>query len=54
MRRGEQSHINLSIAHVADATEAFLFEHLQKLWLNLQVHVSNLIEEDRAAMRDFE
>src|ERR1043165_5627841 len=54
VRRCDQAHVDGAILHVAEAAEAFLLEHLQQAGLNLRVHVADLVEEHRAAMRDFE
>ena len=43
-----------AVAHVAEAAEALLLEHLQQLRLDREVHVADLVEEHRAAVRDLE
>ena len=53
MRGRQQAHVDLSIAHVADAPKALLFEDLQKLGLNLQVYVADLVKKDCASMGNF-
>ena len=49
-----QPHVDLPVAYVANATESFLFEHLQQLRLDLQIDVANFVEKDCAAMGHFE
>src|ERR1043165_3468205 len=53
MRGRDQPHVDLAIAHVADAAKTFLFQHLQELWLDLQIDVADFVEKDRAAMGHF-
>ena len=54
VRSGYQPHVNLPVAYVANATESFLFEHLQQLRLDLQIDVADFVEKDCAAMGHFE
>ena len=51
MRRRDQADVDGAVLHVAEAAEAFLLEHLQQAGLHLRVHVADLVEEDRAAVR---
>ena len=52
--RGEEAHVDLAVAHVAQPAEAQVLDHLQQLGLHLQVHVADLVEEQRAAVGDLE
>ena len=51
MGGGDQPHVDLSVAHVAQAPEAEVLDHLQELGLDLQLHVADLVEEEGAAVR---
>ena len=50
----DQPHVDVPVAHVAQAPEALLFEHLEELGLHAEVHVADLVEEQRPAVRDLE
>ena len=50
MGRGDQAHVDLAVPHVAQAPEAQVLHDLQQLGLHLQVHVADLVEEERAAV----
>ena len=50
VRRRHQPHVDLAVAHVPEPPEAQVLHHLQQLRLHLQVHVADLVEEQRAAM----
>ena len=54
MRGRDQLHVDLPVAHLAQAPEALLLEDLQQLRLDLRVEVADLVEEDDAAVRDLE
>src|SRR4029077_17220991 len=45
--------VDLAVSDVSYPAESFLFEHLQQLWLNLQIDIPNLVEKNRAAMGHF-
>src|SRR5262249_57488188 len=53
MSRRHKPHVHAPVANIAEPSEAFLFEDLQKLWLYLKVKVSDLIQENGSAMSDF-
>ena len=54
VRRGHELHVDLAVAHVAQAAEALLLEHLQQLGLDLRVEVADLVEEHDAAVGHLE
>src|SRR5882724_8239001 len=51
---GDEADVDGAVLDVAEAAEAFLFEHLQEAGLDLRVHVADLVEEDRAEVGHFE
>jgi hypothetical protein len=50
VRRGDEPHVHLAIAHVSEPTVAFLLEDLEELRLDRQLQVADLVEEERASM----
>src|SRR5207253_1137953 len=54
VRRRDQPDVGCAVLHVAEAAESLLLEHLEQARLNLRIHVADLVEEDRAAVRNFE
>src|SRR5262249_27871345 len=49
-----QTYIHPAVSHITQSSEALLLKHLQELWLNLKVQVTDLIQEHRSAVCDFE
>ena len=47
MGGGDEAHVDVPVAHVAQAAEAHVLDDLQELRLHLQVHVADLVEEQR-------
>ena len=54
VRGGDQLHVDLAVAHLAEPTEALLLEDLEQLRLDLRIEVADLVEEHDAAVRDLE
>src|SRR3954470_1724758 len=54
MGGGNHPHIDLLRARRPDALEFSLLQHAQELHLDLRSEIANLIEEDRAAVRQLE
>ena len=52
--RGDDAHVDLQRRRAADALEALLLERAQDLGLQRQRQVADLVEEQRAAMRQLE
>src|SRR6185312_11647051 len=52
--RGEQPHIHFERFGASQALELSLLEHPQELYLDGSRHIANLIEEQRAFIRQFE
>ena len=52
--RGDHAHVDLDRLGAADALEAVLLQDAQHLGLRHQAHVGDLVEEDRAAVRELE
>src|SRR2546430_13403227 len=49
-----RSHVDLDRLDGAEAHELLFLDHAQQLGLRLEVDVADLVEEDRAAVGDFE
>src|SRR5918999_40009 len=47
---GDQTDIDSPVTDLTQAPELLLFQHLQRLGLNLEIHVAELIEEYGAAV----
>ena len=54
VRRNQDPHVRLSLARVADAPVAVLLDDLEELGLDREVHVANLVQEQRAAVCDLQ
>ena len=54
MRRRDDAHVAANGPIAADPLETALLQHAQQLDLHLQRHVADLIEEQRAALGEFE
>ena len=54
MRRGNKTNIDSPIANFTQAAEPFLLQDFEQLALNLKIHIADLIEKHRAAVRDLE
>src|SRR5471032_473401 len=54
VRRGDDAHVDLDRLDRAEAHEFFFLDDAEEFGLSLQVNVADLVEEDRAAIRDFE
>src|ERR1700693_1734390 len=54
MGRRDEPDVHLTIVHVAQTPEAPFFQDLEQLGLDLKVHVSDLVEKQRAAVRDLQ
>ena len=54
VRRGDDAHIDMHRLLAAYAVELLLLEHAQQLDLHVLVHLRDLIEEDRAVVRELE
>src|SRR5207237_4048290 len=54
VRRGDDLDVGLDRLRSADALELFLFDGAQQLRLNRETDLADLIEEDRAAVRELE
>ena len=53
MGRGHHTHIHLHLAGAADGVDCAFLQHAQQFDLHVQRHVTNFIEKDRAAVRQF-
>src|ERR1700693_57003 len=51
MGRRDEPDVHLTIVHVSQTPEAPFFQDLEQLGLDLKVHVSDLVEKQRAAVR---
>ena len=54
MRRGDDAHVAVARDVAADALVHALLQDAQQLHLHRQAHVADLVEEQRAALGDFE
>ena len=54
MGRRDQPDIHPTVLYISEAPEASFFEDLEQLGLHRKVHVSDLVEKQRAAVRDFQ
>src|SRR5687767_298175 len=54
MRGGKQPDIHVTFPHIAEEPEPLLLNYFQQLWLHLRIHVADLVEEHRAAVRHLE
>ena len=54
VRRGDDPDVDRALLCTADPARTLRLENVQELRLHLEGHVPDLIEEDRAATRDFE
>src|SRR5262249_21664503 len=54
VRGRDETDVDVAIAHAAHTAKLLLLDHLEQLRLDLQVHVADLVEEDRPAVRDLE
>src|SRR5664280_1294061 len=54
VRGGDQADVDLALAHVAEAPEFLLLQHLQELRLDGEWHVPDLVEKERPLVRDLE
>src|ERR1035441_5568092 len=54
VRGGDQADVDLALAHVAEAPEFLLLQHLQELRLDGERHVPDLVEKERPLVRDLE
>src|SRR5205085_10830825 len=54
IRRGDEAEVRAEVAHAADAAELLLLDGLQQTRLDGEVHLADLVEEDRAAVSDLE
>src|SRR5581483_8533790 len=54
VRRGDHAHVDANRLLSADALERLLLQHPQHLRLRLEAHVADLVEEQRAAVRELE
>ena len=51
---GEDAHIHLNLLNAAEVHEAAVLQHAQNLGLRVHAHGGDLVEEERAAVGDFE
>src|SRR3954470_5867824 len=51
---GEDANVNLDLLDAAEVHEFFVLQHAQDLRLRLHAHGADLVEEDGAAVGDFE
>src|SRR5205085_3100424 len=51
---GDDADVDLDLARAADALELLLLQHAQQLRLEVEPHLADLVEEQRAAMRPLE
>jgi hypothetical protein len=54
MTGGDQPNVELTLLHISQPSKLLLFQDFQQLWLNLEIHVANLIEENRPSLRNFQ
>ena len=54
MRRRDDAHVHRTIRALADAPHPSVFEHAQQPRLQRRLHVPDLVEEQRSAVRFFE
>ena len=54
MSRRDQTNIHPPVANITQPSKHFVLKHLEQLGLDVQVHVSNFIQENRALVRDFQ
>src|SRR5215470_16918710 len=48
---GDKAHIDNAIAHPADSSNLPVFQHLQEFELDGNFYITDLVKEERAAMR---
>ena len=54
IRRRDDAHVHLDRARAADALELLLLQHAQQLGLQIQAHLADLVEQERALVRALE
>jgi len=54
MRRGNDAHVHLLSLRGSEALEGAFLEHAQQLGLQVEREVADLVEEERAPMRQLE
>src|SRR5580658_2799531 len=50
----DESNIQLPLLYVTEPAELLFFQYFQQLGLNLEIHVANFVEKNRATLRHFE
>ncbi len=51
---GEDAHVHLDLLNAAEMHEALVLQHAQDLGLRVHAHGGDFVEEERAAVGDFE